>query len=245
MITAVYIVSPDDDLGKIPQSARKTEYDGRTVFVMRQGAVVNTVVFADGAPLALKRDLEQGLDCTGQMSNLCARLEGLLRWVNVSSSDVHAFVHFGGQGPDDLEKCNKHLSGLPATENSFKCHAISFGNRYPQRLFKDRVFSPPDGDEFGRMLDDLQRHDCGNFEHLRAARILLENCQPDADGLYNCSDCRSGFEELSAIELDALERDADLRKLYGIDEFHWHDYVTKDEWMLIKDKLSKIGGAYG
>lgn len=242
MITAVYIVSPDDDLGKIPQSARKTEYDGRTVFVMRQGAVVNTVVFADGAPLALKRDLEQGLDCTGQMSNLCARLEGLLRWVNVSSSDVHAFVHFGGQGPDDLEKCNKHLSGLPATENSFKCHAISFGNRYPQRLFKDRVFSPPDGDEFGRMLDDLQRHVRANFEHLRAARILMENRQPIEDGVYDCLGCRSGAEEFSVAELDALERDADLRKLYGIDEFRWHDYVTRAEWMEIKEKLSKIGG---
>lgn len=173
MMTAVYILSPSDEIDAFAAKAREREFDARKVFVGAIEGDVRAVVFLDGSPYALKQAIDTNSDPETSLKDLKARVEDMLRSMRVGYDDLRVFAHFGGQGPDEIVKFNESLRTLTAQLGAFRCYAISFGNHYPDTLFPGLVFSPPHGEAFLKVCEELQKGRIDDLEHLRALRLVL------------------------------------------------------------------------
>ncbi len=240
MTTAVYILSPADKIDSFALQARELAYDARKVLVGSADGDVRVVVFLDGSPAELKSAIGGGKDAKPYLETLKSRVETMLRSIGVGQDDLRLFVHFGGQGEDEISKFNKELQSLTVASDSFRCYAISFGNHYPKTLFPDLKFLPPLGDSFFRMCEEVQAGKKEDLEHLRALRLFLP--------LFKCNDEDWFFMN----ELDDVLRlaydDSRLGRVLSDGERTWlagnqqlmkiFDMTDKDDWCRTPDELS-------
>ena len=212
MTTALYIVSPHDNVEVFSSSARSVEYDDKKVYVGKAAQAVQPVVFSDGAPIELKNKLSDGKLWDAEWLALKKRAVALLAMLHLECDDVRILVHFGGQGEDEVGRFNKVLASLTADEGACRCYAISFGNKMPRGLFVDGKFSPPTGERFFAMCRELQYGTAEDFPVLRALRVLLSCTKPDETGMYDVgASCRqllsaTGHKAISDA-LSAAERE--------------------------------------
>lgn len=185
MTTAVYIVSPSDKVDAFASHVRSIDYDGRKVLVGNAVQDVRTVVFADGSPGELKKKLESAAACDKEWKSLRERVMSMLKAVHASSEDLRLFVHFGGQSEDEVNNFNKMLGQLAADGETWCCYAISFGNKIPSELFVNGDFSPPVGEKFLAMCQNMHSGKVEEFEHVRALRLLLSNAESMSDGRFD------------------------------------------------------------
>ncbi len=181
MITAVYVVSSGDKVTAFADASHATEYDGRAVHVGVATEDVRSVVFADGAPAALKRAIANGESFEEALKVFRDRIENLLAFLHVGNENLRVFVHFGGQGEDEVRRFNDVLGRTSAS----RFYAISFGNRLPDALFPGGVFTPPHGKSFEEMCNRLRSGGEDDFEHIRALRLLLSCAVPNEKGEYD------------------------------------------------------------
>ena len=180
MTTAVYILSSSDEIEAFASRARELEYDTRKVLVGPTDGDVCSVVFLDRSPAELKSAIVGGNGAERFLGSLKSRIETMLRAIGIGQDDLRLFVHFGGQGEDEISKFNQELQSLTVASDSFRCYAISFGNYYPNLLFPDLKFLPPCGDLFFSMCEEVQARKSEDLEHLRALRLFLP--------MFKCND---------------------------------------------------------
>ena len=185
MTTAVYILSSTDKVDSFALRARELEYDARKVFVESTDGDVRAVVFLDGSPAELKNAIVGGKDAKRFLNTLKSRVESMLKAIRVGQDDLRLFVHFGGQGENEVRKFNVVLGNEFLELDSFKCYAISFGNKIPEELFPNGIFAPPHGEMFKKMCSGLQRAETDCFDHLRSLRVLLSCVMPNKDGFHS------------------------------------------------------------
>ena len=193
MTTAVYIVSPGDKVDTFSAQARSVEYDGVKVLVGNAVQDVRWVVFADGSPGELKKKLGNGETCSEEFDMLKSRVASMLKAIRVGSEDLQLLVHFGGQGEDEVNKFNKVLGRLATDGETWRCYAISFGNKMPRELFPNGDFLPPVGEKFLAMCQNMHGGKVEEFEHVRALRMLLSCMMPGQDGKYDISVVEHNF----------------------------------------------------
>lgn len=196
MTAAVYIVSPSDKVDAFASQARSVEYDGMKILVGNAEHDVRSVVFADGSPGELKKKLASGEVPNKEWKVLKERVVSMLKAVRVGSENFRLFVHFGGQGEDEVNKFNKALGLLAADGETWCCYAISFGNKMPSELFPNGEFLPPVGEKFFAMCQNMHGGKIEGFEHVRALRMLLSCAVPDQDGQYDISAIDNRFLEI-------------------------------------------------
>lgn len=184
MTTAVYVLSPHDKIENFASKARRDAYENSAVYIGGLKDEVRSVVFVDGSPAELKRKIAHGEDLRKELHDYKDRLSDLLKYVRVGQDDLAAFVHFGGQGEEEVKKFNGILAAATSETDTFKCYAISVGNKIPQELFPDGEFSPPYGEAFKSMCVSLQKGEMANFEHLRALRIMLSLVRYKENGSF-------------------------------------------------------------
>ena len=172
MTTAVYILSPNDKIDSFASQAQELEYDARKVLVGPSDGDVRTVVFLDGSPTELKNAIANDKEAKLLLEKLKSRVENMLKVVRVGYEDLNVFVHFRNQGSDELPNFNKKLKTLTADYSFFRCYAISFGNTYPPSLFPNSIFSPPNGDGFVKICNEINNGGLDELEHLRALRLM-------------------------------------------------------------------------
>lgn len=227
MTTAVYIVSPGDKVDTFAAQARSVEYAGRVVLVGHAVQDVRSVVFADGSLGELKKKLGSGETCSKEFDMLKSRVASMLKAIRVGSEDLQLLVHFGGQGEDEVNKFNKALGRLATDGETWRCYAISFGNKMPSELFPNGDFLPPVGEKFLAMCKNMHGGKVEEFEHVRALRMLLSCTLPDLYGQYDiCSvGCRllklcgakTMKEVLSDGEKEFVKASPSLCKLFHVD----------------------------
>lgn len=240
MTTAVYILSSIDKVDSFASQARELEYDTRKVLVGSMDGDVRPVVFLDGSPTELKSAIVGGKDAKPFLNALKSRVESMLKATRVGQDDLRLFVHFGGQGEDEISKFNKALQSLTVASDSFRCYAISFGNHCPKSLFPDLKFLPPCGDSFFRMCEEVQAGKQEDLEHLRALRLFLP--------MFKCNDeDRFVMNELDDVLRLAYD-DSRLGRVLSDGERAWlagnqqlmeiFDMTDKDDWCRTPDELS-------
>ena len=188
-MTAVYVISPHDDISVFREKRKAVmrRSGSLTAYLDSVGTpptVVVTGIDSEKLNIALKKLGGDSLQ-TKALDEFHRKVSEALLLLGIPCGDMHIFAHFGGQGPDEVEEFNKVLNRLCAENESFSCHAISFGNKKPESLFPNNRFSPPDGAAFESMCQNLQ---CGNvkdFVHLRVLRLLLSAKQANKDGLFD------------------------------------------------------------
>ena len=227
MTTAVYIVSPSDKIDAFASHVRSIDYDGRKVLVGNAVQDVRTVVFADGSPGEFKKKLASSEAPNKEWKALKARVVSMLKAVRVGSENLRLFVHFGGQGEDEVNKFNKALGLLVTDGETCSCYAISFGNKMPRDLFVNGEFSPPVGEKLFAMCHNIQGCKVDDFEYLRALRILLLCALPDQYGQYDISsvvchllklcEAKTMNEALSDGEMEFVKVNPLLCKLFHVD----------------------------
>lgn len=225
MITALYIVSPNDNVEAFASLARSVEYGDKKVYVGKVAQVVQPVVFSDGSPIELKNKLSNGKAWDTEFKSLKSRMIDLLAALHIGYDDLRIFVHFGGQGEDEVGRFNKILASLTADEGACRCYAISFGNKLPRGLFVDGKFSPPSGERFFAMCRELQYGTAEVFPFLRALRVLLSCAKSDEKGMYDVgASCRQLLpatghkaisDALSAGEMDFIAANPLLSKVFN------------------------------
>ena len=114
MTTAVYILSSIEKIDSFAVQARELEYDTRKILVGSMDGDVRPVVFLDGSPTELKNAIVGGKDAKQFLNALKSRVESMLKATRVGQDDLRLFVHFGGQGEDEILKFNKALQSLTA-----------------------------------------------------------------------------------------------------------------------------------
>ena len=185
MMTAVYVISNKDSIEEFASKAREREFEGRAVYIGNVEGGVRSTVFVDGPPLELKKMIASGEDAREVLMSFKRHVVSMLKSVHVGQDDLRVFVHFGGQGDGEVKKFNEILRNTLSDLETFKCYAISFGNKIPEELFLKGIFTPPHGKAFAPMCDSLQGGALEeNFEHLRALRLLIVGIKPDTDGYY-------------------------------------------------------------
>lgn len=237
MTAAVYIVSPSDKVDAFASQARSVEYDGMKVLVGNAEHDVRSVVFADGSPGELKKKLASGEVPNEEWKVLKERVVSMLKAVRVGSENFRLFVHFGGQGEDEVNKFNKALGLLAADGETWCCYAISFGNKMPSELFPNGEFLPPVGEKFFAMCRNMHGGKIEGFEHVRALRMLLSCMMPAQDGKYDISVVERNFlvlcgtktmnEVLSEGEVDFIKANPLLCKLFHVDNMAANVKSTK------------------
>ena len=240
MTTAVYILSPADKIDAFALRSRELEYDARKVLIGSADGDVRPVVFLDGSPAELKSAIAGGKDVKQFLDALKSRVESMLKAIRAGQDDLRLFVHFGGQGDDEISKFNKELQSLTVASDSFRCYAISFGNHYPKPLFPDLKFLPPYGDSFFRMCEEVQAGKQEDWEHLRALRLFLP--------MFKCNDeDRFVMNDLDDV-LRSVYDDSRLGRVLSDGERAWlvgnqrlmeiFDMTDKDDWCRTPDELS-------
>lgn len=240
MTTAVYILSPVDKIDSFALRARELEYDARKVLIGLTDGDVRPVVFLDGSPGELKNAIAGGKDAKQFLDALKSRVESMLKAIRVGQDDLRLFIHFGGQGEDEISKFNKELQSLTVASDSFRCYAISFGNHYPKPLFPDLKFLPPRGDSFFSMCEEVQVGKQEELEHLRALRLFLPMFK------WNDED-RFVMDDLDDV-LRSVYDDSRLGRVLSDGERAWlvgnqrlmeiFDMTDKDDWCRTPDELS-------
>ena len=237
MTVAVYIVSPSDKLDTFASQARSVEYDGMKVLVGNVVQDVRSVVFAYGSPEELKKKLASGEAPYKEWKVFKERVVSMLKAVRVGSENFRLFVRFGGQGEDEVNKFNKALGQLAADGETWRCYAISFGNKMPRDLFPNGGFLPPVGEKFLAMCQNMYGGKVEEFEHVRALRMLLSCIMPAQDGKYDISVVERNFlvlcgtktmnEVLSEGEVDFIKANPLLCKLFHVDNMAANVKSTK------------------
>ena len=241
MTTAVYILSPSDKIDAFAAKAREREFEARNVFVGVIEGDMRSVVFQDGSPYMLKQAIATKSDPMSSLKNLKARVEDMLRSMRVGYDDLRVFAHFGGQGSDEIVKFNESLRLLTDELGMFRCYAISFGNHYPDTLFPNLVFSPPHGEVFRKMCEEVQKGQVDDFEHIRALRLILPVFRYDNEEekfVLNDGDdvLRGAFTGnrfghiITTDEREWLGRSKHILKLFNMDD--------QDDWPAIPNELS-------
>ena len=240
MTTAVYILSPVDKIDSFALQARELEYDARKALIGSTDGDVRPVVFLDGSPAELKSAIAGGKDAKQFLDALKSRVESMLKAIRVGQDDLRLFVHFGGQGEDEISKFNKELQSLTVASDSFRCYAISFGNHYPKSLFPDLEFFPTYGDSFLSMCEEVQAGKQEDLEHLRALRLFLP--------MFKCNDeDRFVMDELDDVLCSAYDgnrlgwalSDGERAWLAGNQRLKKiFDMADKDDWCRTPDELS-------
>ena len=212
MTTALYIVSPNDNVDAFASSARSVENGDKKAYIGKVVHAVQPIVLIDGPPMELKKKLSAGEPCGTELKSLKASMHDLLAAHHIGYDDLRIFVHFGGQSEDEVRSFNKALASLTADEGACRCYAISFGNKLPRGLFVDGKFSPPSGEKFFAMCRELQYGTAEDFPFLRALRVLLSCTKSDEKGMYDVgASCRqllpvTGHKTISDA-LSAAERE--------------------------------------
>lgn len=237
MTAAVYIVSPSDKVDAFASQARSVEYDGMKILVGNAEHDVRSVVFADGSPGELKKKLTCGEVPNKEWKVLKDRVVSMLKVVRVGSENLRLFIHFGGQGEDEVNKFNKALGRLAIDGETWRCYAISFGNKMPSELFPKGDFLPPVGEKFLAMCQNMYGGKVEEFEHVRALRMLLSCIMPAQDGKYDISVVERNFlvlcgtktmnEVLSEGEVDFIKANPLLCKLFHVDNMAANVKSTK------------------
>ena len=161
--------------------------------------------------------------------------------MRVGYDDLRVFVHFGGQGPDEIIKFNENLKSLTDELGVFRCYAISFGNHYPEMLFPGSAFSPPHGEMFRKMCDELQKGMIDDLDHLRALRLVLPMFKYDTEeGKFVSEDVDDGLRVafngnrfchvITERERTLLGRSKLIMKLFSMND--------KDDWTVMPNELS-------
>ena len=225
MTTAVYILSPTDKIESFALRARELEYDARKVLVGSTDGDVRSIVFLDGSPSELKNAIGNEKDAKKFLMALKARVENMLRAVRVGQDILYLFIHFGGQGENEILKFNQNLKTLTGDLESFRCYAISFGNHYPKSLFSDSEFLPPHGDCFFGMCEEMQDEKRDDLEHLRALRLFLPMFERNDENLFVMN------------ELDDI-----LCSVYDGVRFGWALSGGERVWLAEKKRLMDIHG---
>ena len=225
MTTALYIVSPNDNVDAFASSSRSVEYDDKNVYIGNVAQAVQSVVFSDGSPIELKNKLSNGKAWNTEFKLFKSRMIDLLTALHIGYDDLRIFVHFGGQGEDEVGRFNKILASLTADEGACRCYAISFGNKLPRDLFLDGKFSPPSGEKFLAMCRELQYGTAEVFPFLRALRVLLSCAKSDEKGMYDVgATCRQllsalGHKTISGAlstgEMDFIAANPLLSKVFN------------------------------
>lgn len=191
MTTALYIVSPNDNVDAFASSARSVENGDKKAYIGKVVHAVQPIVLIDGPPMELKKKLSAGEPCGTELKSLKASMHDLLAAHHIGYDDLRIFVHFGGQSEDEVRNFNKALASLTVDEVACKCYAVSFGNKLPKGLFVDGKFSPPSGEKFYKICRELQTGSFEDFAFLRALRVLLSCAAPDENGMYDVGEtCR-------------------------------------------------------
>lgn len=206
MITAVYVVSSGDKVTAFADASHATEYDGKAVHVGNVSEDVRSVVFADGSPAALKRAIANGEPFEEALRAFGNRIGSLLAFLHVGSETLRVFVHFGGQGEDEVRRFNDGLGRAPTDAGASRFYAISFGNRQPDALFPGGVFTPPHGKSFEEMCNGLRSGGEDDFEHIRALRLLLSCAVPNGKGEYDVGFAWLKMWDLNAAKMSNVER---------------------------------------
>ena len=206
MITSVYVVSPSDNVKNFASSARELEYEGRTVLVGKVERDVRTVVFAEGAPHALKRAIVNGGAFDAELDVFRTHIIDMLSALRISCDILRVFVHFGGQGEDEVRKFNDSLGQVSTESDSSPFYAISFGNHLPDVLFPNGIFTPPYGKSFDEMCNGLRHEAREDFEHIRALRLLLSCASPNDKGEYDVGEAWRQLWDLGVPKLSDREK---------------------------------------
>lgn len=185
MTTAVYIVSPSDKISSFVAMAQKRVYEGCPVYVGAGVDDLRSVVFVGGPPLELKRKIALGKGYGNELNALKKRISSMLRSLHIGHDDLRTFIHFGGQGEDEVKKSNRTLKAASDDAGAFSCYAISFGGKFPEELFAKDVFMPPKGASFFDMCQRMQGGYSEMFEHLRSLRIILSCVRHDGKENYD------------------------------------------------------------
>ena len=222
MTSAVYVVSPRDNVKAFAATSREFEYDGRAVHVGGMVEEVRSVVFADSAransaAAILRQAIASGESFEDALKTFKMRIAGLLAFFHLESENLRVFVHFIGQGEAEVRQFNKALGQTSMNTGSFKCYAISFGNYSPYVLFPNNVFTPPHGKSFIEMCDGLRSEE-GDFGNIRALRLLLSCTTPNEKGEFDVSEAWWNLRNSSATKISNGERRflADNTQLAGL-----------------------------
>lgn len=241
MMTAVYILSPSDEIDAFAAKAREREFDARKVFMGAIEGDMRSVVFQDGSPYVLKQAVATNSDPSPSLKSLKARVEDMLRSTRVGYDELCVFAHFGGQGPDEIVKFNDSLRSLTDELGTFRCYAISFGNHYPDTLFPSLVFSPPHGEVFRKMCEELQKGRIDDLEHMRALRLVLPMFRydnekekfvlNDVDDVMRAAFTGSRFGHIiTTEERKWLGRSKHIMNLFNMDD--------QEDWPVLQNELS-------
>ena len=226
MAIAVYIISPNDKIEDFESGALVREYGGSKVFIGELIQDVRSIVFVDGSPSLLKKKIEDDKTFEKEWEDLKSRVQNMLHAFHLGDEDLRIFIHFGGQGVNEAVKFNKMLGQLKEINESDRCYAISFGNKFPDDLFSEGKFFPPNGDKFYLMCRNLQDNILEDFAYLRSLRIMLLSTLPDGKNNYDiwtiCNYINDFFGEnminqaVSAKEKDFITKNPFLQNIFHV-----------------------------
>ena len=247
MTSAVYVVSPKDDVKAFSVTSRAFEYDGCVVHVGGVVEDMRSVVFADNtladsAPAAIKRAIANGESFKEALKTFRRRIEDLLAFLHFGSEDIRVFVHFGGQDKDEVRRFNKALGQALMDTDTLQYYAISFGNHFPDALFLNNVFTPPRGKVFIEMCDGLRSGGEEDFGNIRALRLLLSCATQNKKGEYDTSAVLWNLWDLSATKMSNGERYllADNTQLAGLLHVNGNGFLSFERTMIGVEDFTRL-----